>query len=143
MRGVNHTGDGGLIYAWAFDGNTSDASQRGGFASMGDIRYDTHGVHPSDINLRFAGGPVTIDGVCSAAEYGGAERIGLRRSALGTVFIQYDSNYLYVCLEQLEQIGGSTADVMIDANRSGTALAQADDYRFRVAVNGTASVAAR
>ena len=130
-----------LLYAWRFDGRATDYWGVTGSSTQGDVRYETNGVVPADLTIPLVGSAVTLDGVCSGAEYGATERIGLRfLFPPATVYLRYQAETLYVCIEGMELAGGATANLMLDPNHSRDAAAQPDDYRFRITTAGAASV---
>ena len=130
-----------LLYGWAFDGRTTDTWNATGSSAQGDLRFETNGVAPADLTVPLANSPVTLDGACGGSEYGAVERIGLRfLFPPATVYVRYQADALYLCIEGMELAGGATANLMLDSNHSRDAAAQPDDYRLRISTAGAASV---
>ncbi|MDW8101023.1 MAG: LamG-like jellyroll fold domain-containing protein [Anaerolineae bacterium] len=127
---------GGLRGVWRLNGHHREAEGRYSSLLRGNPRFDTNGVLPQDLTVPRTTSSVTVDGRCQAAEYGAAERVGLRERSYTTVYIQHTATDLYVCFAGLERAAGRSAAVAIDRDGSRHERAQPGDYRFVITVDG-------
>lgn len=134
---------GGLEAVWRMNGSAHELLNQHPATQRGDVRYETNGPLPSDIQLPLVSVAPTVDGTCGAIEYSSAERVGLRSSAPSkTVYLQHTSTDLYICIPALDQGGGRSAAIALDRNLSRDSVAMPDDYRFIFEQNGTISTQA-
>lgn len=129
----------GLAAEWAMDGDARDrvGGHDGSAVNGGTFTYD--GVLPRALDLPLSPAPVSVDGRCDPAEYGGSERLALDGYDRPKAYVQASADNLFVCLDNLPRAvtaGNALAAVYVDRDTSGEALPQPGDYRFSIRVRG-------
>lgn len=129
----------GLVAAWRFNGSGWDARLNHDGADQGGAAYRINGALPRSLIVPRSTTTVAVDGQCSAAEYGTAERIKLDHPFLPTVYLQRSNDDFYICFAALPRgnRGDSYAAVNVDRDLSRDELAQPGDYRFVIGLDGS------
>ena len=124
-----------LIAEWPLDGSARDlvGGHDGEIVSGGAYSFD--GVLPRASTLPLTEVPVTVDGVCGAAEYGAADRVVLDGPLGREAFVQASAAYVHVCVAGLARPANQNAYVAAFLDRDGSRRDPAQPGDLRLAVN--------
>lgn len=132
----------GLVAQWSFDGDLRDRVGGHDALAHGAATFTFDGALPRDVEVPSASAAVTVDGRCTATEYGTAARVAIDSADAPTGLIQSTDRDLYICIEEMPRgtFQGSEAVVLLDRDLSADPLAQIEDYRLKVAMRGTTTI---